>query len=225
MLVLPPGAHIVLSGIQLVLAGIDIGVLVAAPIGPVNVLCIQRAGNQGLLGGVAAGLGAVLGDGSLAAIAAFSMTAISDLLIAYSGPIQLLGGLVPIGFGVGLLFTGPRLVLAPGQDSRLWEHTGIIPQTFFLTISNPGAILGMVAVIGGLSLLIGGLDTYLEALLLVASVMGGSLLWWLALSELIATIRHRLNESRLRLINRVAETLLIAFGAMLSLNELALHWS
>jgi predicted metal-binding membrane protein len=83
----------------------------------------------------------------------------------------------------------------------------------------------MVAVIGGLSLLIGGLDTYLEALLLVASVMGGSLLWWLALSELIATIRHRLNESRLRLINRVAETLLIAFGAMLSLNELALHWS
>lgn len=182
-------------------------------------------GNQGLLGGVAAGLGAVLGDGSLAAIAAFSMTAISDLLIAYSGPIQLLGGLVPIGFGVGLLFRGPRLVLAPGQDSRLWEHTGIIPQTFFLTISNPGAILGMVAVIGGLSLLIGGLDTYLEALLLVASVMGGSLLWWLALSELIATIRHRLNESRLRLINRVAETLLIAFGAMLSLNELALHWS
>jgi hypothetical protein len=53
----------------------------------------------------------------------------------------------------------------------------------------------------------------------------GGLLWWLALSELIATIRHRLNESRLRLINRVAETLLIAFGAMLSLNELALHWS
>jgi len=52
---LPPGAHIVLSGIQLVLAGIDIGVLVAAPIGPVNVLCIQRAGNQGLLGGAPQG--------------------------------------------------------------------------------------------------------------------------------------------------------------------------
>lgn len=221
---MPPGAHIVLSGIQLVLAGIGIGVLVAAPIGPVNVLCIQRAVSKGFWGGVAAGLGAVLGDGLLAAIAAFSVTAISDVMIAYAGRIQLLGGLLLIAFGVGLLFTTPVLTIAPGEKSRLWMHTGIIPQTFFLTISNPGAIIGMLAVIGGLSSLIGGLDTYLEALILVASVMGGSLLWWLGLSELIATIRHRLNESRLRLINRVAGTLLIAFGAILLLNELVLHW-
>ena len=82
----------------------------------------------------------------------------------------------------------------------------------------------MLAVIGGLSSLIGGLDTYLEALALVASAMGGSLLWWLGLAELISTIRHRLNESRLRLINRVAGTLLIAFGAILLLNELVLRW-
>jgi threonine/homoserine/homoserine lactone efflux protein len=218
------GAHIVLSGIQLMLAGIGIGVLVAAPIGPVNVLCIQRSVTKGFWGGVAAGLGAVLGDGLLAAIAAFSMTAISEVMIAYAGPIQLLGGLLLIAFGVGLLFTRPALAIAPGQKSRLWEHTGIIPQTFFLTISNPGAIIGMLAVIGGLSSLIGGLDTYLEALVLVASVMGGSLLWWLGLAELISTIRHRLNESRLRLINRVAGTLLIAFGAILLLNKLVLHW-
>jgi threonine/homoserine/homoserine lactone efflux protein len=218
------GAHIVLSGIQLVLAGIGIGVLVAAPIGPVNVLCIQRSATKGFWAGVAAGLGAVLGDGLLAAIAAFSMTAISEVMIAYAGPIQLLGGLLLIAFGVGLLFTRPALAIAPEQKSRLREHTGIIPQTFFLTISNPGAITGMLAVIGGLSSLIGGLDTYLEALVLVASAMGGSLLWWLGLAELISTIRHRLNESRLRLINRVAGTLLIAFGAILLLNELVLRW-
>jgi threonine/homoserine/homoserine lactone efflux protein len=66
----------------------------------------------------------------------------------------------------------------------------------------------------------GGLDTYLEALLLVASIMGGSLLWWLGLSELIATIRHRLTEGRLKLINRVAGSILIAFGAVLVLSEL-----
>lgn len=218
------GAHIVLSGIQLVLAGMGIGVLVAAPIGPVNVLCIQRSATRGFWAGVAAGLGAVLGDGLLAAIAAFSMTAISEVMIAYAGPIQLLGGLLLIAFGVGLLFTRPTHAIAHEQKSRLWEHTGTIPQTFFLTISNPGAIIGMLGVIGGLSSLIGGLHTYLEALLLVASVMGGSLLWWLGLAELISTIRHRLNECRLRLINRVAGTLLIAFGAILLLNELVLHW-
>jgi threonine/homoserine/homoserine lactone efflux protein len=202
---LPSGAHIVMSGIQLVLAGIGVGLLVAAPIGPVNVLCIQRAVTKGFWGGLAAGLGAVLGDGLLAAIAAFSMTAISDLII-------------------GLLFARPLLLVPPGQKSQLWDHWGIIPQTFFLTISNPGAILGMLALIGGLGSLIGGLDTYLEALLLVASAMGGSQLWWLGLSELIATIRHRLTESRLMLINRIAGAVLIAFGVVLLFNGLVLGW-
>ncbi len=69
--------------------------------------------------------------------------------------------------------------------------------------------------IGGLGSLIGGLNTYLEALVLVVSVMGGSLLWWLGLSELIATIRHRLTESRLKLVNRIAGVILLAFGAIL----------
>lgn len=202
------------------LAGVGIGVLVAAPIGPVNVLCIQRAVTKGFWGGVAAGLGAVLGDGLLAAIAAFSMTAISDVMIAYSGTIQLIGGVLLVIFGVGLLLARPMLVIAPGQKSHLWDHWGIIPQTFFLTISNPGAILGMLALVGGLGSLMGGLNTYLEALLLVASIMGGSLLWWLGLSELIATIRHRLTEGRLKLINRVAGSILIAFGAVLLLSEL-----
>jgi threonine/homoserine/homoserine lactone efflux protein len=218
------GAHIVLSTIQLVLAGIAVGVLVAAPIGPVNVLCIQRAVAKGFWGGIAAGLGAALGDGLLAAIAAFSVNAISDVMISYSGPIQLVGGLVLIAFGVGLLFTKPALVSPARHESRLSDHTGIIPQTFLLTISNPGAILGMIAMIGALSSLIGGLGGYLDALLLVASVMGGSLLWWLFLSELIATIRHRLNEDRLKLVNRAAGTLLIAFGVALLLNEFVLHW-
>jgi threonine/homoserine/homoserine lactone efflux protein len=216
---LPPGAHIVFSGIQLMLAGIGIGLLVAAPIGPVNVLCIQRAVTNGFWGGVAAGLGAVLGDGLLAAIAAFSMTAISDVMIAYSGSIQLFGGLLLIVFGIGLLLARPMLLIAPGQKSHLWDHWGIIPQTFFLTISNPGAILGMLALVGGLGSLMGGLDTYLEALLLVAAIMGGSLTWWVGLSELIATIRHRLTEGRLKLINSVAGSILIAFGAVLVLSE------
>jgi len=212
---LQAGAHIVLSGIQLVLAGLGIGLLMAAPIGPVNVLVIQRAVTGGFWAGLAAGLGAVLGDGLLAAIAAFSVRAISDVMAAYSGVIQFVGGLLLIAFGLGLLFTKPALTIPVGQKSRLVEHTGIIPQTFFLTVTNPGAILGIAAMIGGFGSFVGGLNTYLEALVLVVSVMGGSLLWWLGLSELIATIRHKLTESRLKLINRIAGVVLFAFGLIL----------
>jgi threonine/homoserine/homoserine lactone efflux protein len=212
---LQAGAQIVLSGIQLVLAGLGIGVLMAAPIGPVNVLVIQRAVSRGFWGGLAAGLGAVLGDGLLAAIGAFSVAAISDVMVTYSNLIQLVGGVLLIGFGLALLLSRPVLMTPVNERSHLLEHTGIIPQTFILTVTNPGAILGMAAMIGGLGSLMGGLNTNLEALILVASIMGGSLLWWLGLSELIATIRHKLTEARLNAINRIAGFILFAFGTAL----------
>jgi threonine/homoserine/homoserine lactone efflux protein len=196
----------------------------AAPIGPVNVLVIQRAVARGFWGGLAAGIGAVLGDGVLAALGAFSIAAISDVMVSYADTFQFVGGLLLIGFGVGLLFAKPALTTPLGHRSHLLEHTGIIPQTFFLTVTNPGAILGMAAMIGGLGSLIGGLNTNLEALLLVLSVMGGSLLWWLGLSELIATIRHTFTESRLKLINRAAGTVLLSFGLILVLEGLVRYF-
>jgi threonine/homoserine/homoserine lactone efflux protein len=73
----------------------------------------------------------------------------------------------------------------------------------------------MAAMIGGLGSLIGGLNTNLEALILVAAVMGGSLLWWLGLSELISTIRHKLTDDRLKLVNRIAGLILLGFGVVL----------
>ncbi|MGH6866909.1 MAG: LysE family translocator [Methyloceanibacter sp.] len=214
------GAQIVLSGIQLVIAGLGIGVLMAAPIGPVNVLVIQRAVARGFWGGLAAGIGAVLGDGILAALGAFSIAAISDVMIAYGDAIQFAGGLLLIAFGLALLLAKPIVKTPLGERSHLLEHTGIIPQTFFLTVTNPGAILGMAAMIGGLGSLIGGLNTNFEALILVAAIMGGSLLWWLGLSELIATIRHKLTESRLHLINRIAGLVLFLFGGILVMEGL-----
>ena len=189
--------------------------LMAAPIGPVNVLVIQRAVSRGFWGGLAAGLGAVLGDGVLAAIGAFSIAAISDVMVAYGDPIQVIGGVLLLAFGIALLFCRPVITTPVNERSHLLEHTGIIPQTFVLTVTNPGAVLGMAAMIGGLGSLIGGLNTNIEALILVAAIMGGSLLWWLGLSELIATIRHKLTENRLNIINRVAGSLLFAFGVAL----------
>src|SRR5262249_56516700 len=108
-----------------VVGGCGAGPLGGAHTGPVKVLCIRRAGAKGFWGGMAAGIGAMLGDGLLAAVAAFSVTAISDVMIAYSGPIQLFGGALLIIFGIGLLLAPPSLVIVPGQKSHLWDHWGI----------------------------------------------------------------------------------------------------
>ena len=107
-----------LSGIQLVLAGLGIGLLMAAPIGPVNVLVIQRAVSRGFWGGLAAGLGAVIGDGVLAAIGAFSIAAISDVMVAYGDTIQTVGGLLLLGFGLSLLLCRPVLMTPVDERSQ-----------------------------------------------------------------------------------------------------------
>ena len=201
-----------LSAIQLVLAGLGIGLLMAAPIGPVNVLVIQRVVAKGFWAGLAAGLGAVLGDGVLAAAGAFSIAAISDVILAYGDTIQLIGGVLLVAFGIALVARRPVMTTPPHERSHILEHMGIIPQTFILTVTNPGAVLGMAAMIGGLGSLIGGLNTNLEALILVVSVMAGSLLWWLGLSELVAKFRHKLTDNRLKVVNRIAGLILLGFG-------------
>ncbi len=230
-------ADTVLSNTQLALTGLIIGVIVAAPVGPVNVLCIQRTLERGFWGGVAAGTGAVLGDGLIVAAAAFGVTAISNLTSDYRTAIQLISGAIVLLFGARLYFATPRLAeggsrwselrriaemipdaFRPMMRYQIWRivpHAGVIPQSFFLTVTNPGAVLGMFAIFSGVSSFVGGLASYVDALTLVAAVMCGSLLWWIGLSHVISSVRHKLDEARLQMINRIAGSALVIFGMAL----------
>jgi len=196
--------------------GIIIGILVSAPVGPVNVLCIQRAIERGFWGGIAAGLGAMLGDGLVALCAALGVGAISGAVQYHRMTIQVLGGLVLVAFGARLFFATPRIVpMAMGARAEtLRDFVWDIPQTFLLTITNPGAVLGLFAIFGGVSSFV-EVESYIDALTIVAAVMGGSFLWWFSLSHLIGRFRHLLNEQRLRLINQITGLLLLGFGVLL----------
>lgn len=197
--------------------GLVIGVLVAAPVGPVNVLCIQRAIERGFWGGVAAGLGAVLGDGLIALFAALGVGAISGAISDYRTAIQIVGGLALVLFGIKLYLTEPRIASieeAHRENASLKDFVWDIPQTFFLTITNPGAVLGLFAIFGGISTFV-KVETYVDAFTMVAAIMAGSLAWWLLLSEFIGRIRHKIEARHLAIINRVAGILLLVFGGIL----------
>jgi threonine/homoserine/homoserine lactone efflux protein len=197
--------------------GAIIGVLVAAPVGPVNVLCIQRAIERGFWGGLAAGIGAMLGDGLIALFASLGVGAISGAIEYHRKAIQIIGGLALMGFGTLLYLQPPRLASStPGSETSasLRDYAWDIPQTFFLTITNPGAVLGLFAIFSGVSTFV-EVRTRVDALTMVASVMGGSFLWWFGLSNLIGRVRHRFTAQHLALTNRIAGVLLIGFGALL----------
>lgn len=197
--------------------GLLVGVLIAAPVGPVNVLCIQRAIERGFWGGVAAGIGSVAGDGLIALCAGLGVGAVSGAVAAHRGIIQLVGGLALIAFGARLYLSQPKLLMPAGHEAQtasLRDFAWDIPQTFFLTITNPGAVLGLFAVFGGVSTFV-EVDTTIDVLLMVAAIVAGSLLWWVALSNLIARYRHMLDGKRINQVNRVAGLLLALFGMVL----------
>ncbi len=197
--------------------GMAIGVLVSAPVGPVNVLCIQRAISRGVVGGIAAGIGAVLGDGFIAMFAALGVGSISGTVKDWRNSIQILGGLALLGFAIKLYLTPPPATPPTSiddEDASLADFAWDIPQTFFLTITNPGAVLGLFAIFGGISSFV-EVSSYIDALTMVAAVMAGGLMWWVVLSNMIGRIRHKLDVRRLRQINMIAGLLLGIFAAVL----------
>jgi threonine/homoserine/homoserine lactone efflux protein len=199
--------------------GILIGILIAAPVGPVNVLCIQRAVERGFWGGIAAGIGSVLGDGLIALGAGMGVGTLSGAIQTHRALIQGVGGLALIIFGLKLYTTIPGVRMTSEVDAaktRLRDFAWDIPQTFFLTITNPGAVLGLVAVFGGVSTFV-EVHSAVDVLFMVAAIMSGSMMWWIGLSNFISRYRHRIDVARLQQINAVAGVLLAGFGAILLL--------
>lgn len=202
--------------------GFAIGILVAAPVGPVNVLCIHRVLQHGFWAGVAAGFGAVLGDGLIALSAAMGVRAISGAVEHYRAVIQIVGGLALIVFGVRLYVAAPQALDADADaapPSRR-DYMLDVSKSFVLTITNPGAVLGLFAIFGGIGSFV-ELGGPFDALVLVAAIASGSLAWWIFLSATVGWIHRRFDIIELSRINQIAGLLLVLFGAVL-IGELGL---
>ena len=199
----------------LVPVGLLMGLLLALPLGPVNLLGLQRAVERGFFGGMAAGLGIMLGDGLIALGAALGVNALSGAIREYRTAIQIVGGVALLGAGLKLYFT-PFVISADktAEKASLWDYVWDIPQMFFLTITNPGAVLGLIAIFGGVSTFV-EIESHIDAFVMVAAIMGGSFLYWFVVSERISKVRHQLDKVRLGKINRIAGLVLIGFGGVL----------
>lgn len=189
-----------------------IGVAVAAPIGPVNLICIRRTLKYGMLNGFASGAGAAVGDGMFAIAAAFGVTAVISFVTAYSGWLQLVGGVFLLGLGVRTWFDHPHLDDKLPEGS-LGDLLPVISVTFFLTITNPATMLGFVAIFGGVADFTIGTEDYMRASILVASVIGGSVLWWAAITGFVSLFRDRMTDTGLVILNKASAAIIVLFGA------------
>jgi threonine/homoserine/homoserine lactone efflux protein len=193
---------------EILLRGLVIGFLIAAPVGPIGVLCIRRTLAEGQLIGLATGLGAATADAIYGSVAAFGLTIVSDFLLGQRVWFQLIGGAF-------LLYLGIATALAkPASQVSSSEVRGVgraYATTFLLTCTNPMTILSFVAVFAGFRVVLVSGD-FLPALTLVAGVFSGSAAWWLLLSSGVNLFRSKLNLHALRWVNVVSGVVIVGFA-------------
>lgn len=190
------------------LRGVGLGFAIAAPVGPIGLLCIRRTLTQGPLMGLATGLGAATADGVYGCIAGFGLTAVSQFLVDQADGLKLSGGLFLCYLGLKAMASKPPKTAVELTSQGL---LGAYASTFVLTLTNPATILSFIAIFAGLGLIDGSRTWYLS-LALVAGVFVGSALWWLCLSWGVARFQKKLTSTQLVWLNRLSGAVIFAFG-------------
>lgn len=188
--------------------GLIIGFAVAAPVGPIGILCIRRTLEFGRFSGFVSGLGAALADTLYGVVAAFGLTLISDLLLAGQFWLRLFGGIFLIYLGIKTLLRKPK-----ARDTNV-SHLSLskdFASTFFLTLTNPMTVLSYIAIFAAVGLSNVSND-YWDSSWLVFGVFLGSSFWWFILSEGVTFFRKSVSKNVMAWINRIAGLIIIAFG-------------
>lgn len=193
---------------ELLFKGIFLGFSLAAPVGPIGLLCIQRTLNEGRLAGFVSGLGATVADMMYGCIAGFGMTFIANFLTSQQQWLRLIGGVFICYLGIKIFAAKPAERAPANQNSSLF---GAFLSTFFLMITNPITIAVFMAMFAGIGATSADGD-YLAVAALVLGISLGSTLWWLILCGGVSLFRTRLTPQRMRWINRFAGIVIAGFG-------------
>ena len=199
------------------LQGLLLGLAIAAPVGPIGVLCIQRTLQNGRAAGFLSGLGAATADAFYGAVAAFGLTTVTGFLTRQQNWLSLVGGLFLLYLGVKSWFRPPsnpdlaEAALVTGYSSYLSYYSS----TVFLTLTNPATILSFVVIFAGVGVTSSQEAGWRPAALLVWGVFVGSAIWWFLLSGGVSLLRGRLTPNLLRWVNRAAGLIIGGFGVVL----------
>jgi threonine/homoserine/homoserine lactone efflux protein len=192
----------------LLIKGVIAGFIIAAPVGPVGILCVQRTLEKSILAGIIAGSGAAVADTIFGAVAAFGLTFIAEFLLRHEELMRIFGGALLVGLGVHGF---AKKVSVAATPTSVGGSAGDAISSFLLAMTNPITILTFSPVFLAVGAVVSPEDRR-AAGTLILGVAGGSLLWWLMLCGLASLFRRRLNDNRMRIIYRVSAGMILFFG-------------
>jgi len=193
------------------LKGLIIGFVIAAPVGPIGILCARRTLMFGRQAGFFSGMGAATADAIYGFVAAFGLSLVSDFLAGHNVFLRLVGSSLLCILGVRTLVANPAL--NRDYPKSLKKYAGLYTSTFFLTLTNPMTIFSFAAVFAGFGLA-GVKGSFYSAGVLILGVFLGSALWWLLLVGIFSIFRERFHSDQLRWVNRVSGGIIIASGIL-----------
>lgn len=187
-----------------------IGIVVAAPVGAMGVLCIQRVLAHGWRAGVATGSGIATADGLYAGLAAFGVSAVSRWMVDAQAPLRIIGGALLLWLGWKALRTPPAHTAAEAVDSP--RLVSLYSTAVGLTLTNPVTIIAFAAIFASAGLV--AQPGAGSALVATLGVVVGSLAWWVALSTAVWAVRRMVSDRAMLWVNRVSGAVLGVFGVV-----------
>jgi len=188
--------------------GLVIGFLIAAPVGPINVLCVRRTLIHGRLAGLTSGFGAAAADTVFGAIAAFGVLFITDLLVAHQTELGLAGAVFLLVLGIRTLIKPPPDLVGGRDPTALVAD---FTSTFLLTLTNPITIFSFIGVYVAFGIKPDGRIDLGDWLLLLGVFLGSSL-WWLLITSAAAFYRTRFTVAGFKWANRIAGIIILGFA-------------
>ena len=201
------GFHAMTVDLALPIRGLAAGLIIAAPVGPVNLLCIRRTLEKGWRSGMVSGLGAALADTVYGAIAVFGISLVIQFLINEEFWFRSIGGIFLMGIGV-VYYRKPLRSLKGGENGSSGNSDFV--SAFLLNATNPTTVLSFLAVLATLG--IGRQSSLCRTLILVAGIFSGSMIWWTILACAASRLRGRVNDRTLGCMNHLAGIAIGAFG-------------
>ena len=200
--------------IGLLATGVVVGFLVAVPVGPVAVLCIQRTLVAGRAVGYSTGLGATLADTVFGTLAVFSVTVVEASLIEHRLFIQGLGGLILIALGAHAVLKSRPMMTAAANPSAEIDHETLLHAfgtAFAITIFNPVTFLAFISLFAAIHVL-EAIDGLLDSWVVITGVFAGAAAWWFALASIATLMRQSFTDKGLRWMRVASGSVVLGFG-------------
>jgi threonine/homoserine/homoserine lactone efflux protein len=200
--------------ITTILKVIGIGFSIAAAVGPISLLCVQRTLQHGRGIGFASGLGIASADAIYGLIGGLGLTVITNFLVGHQPLLRLIGGVVLVFLGVKSFLVKGEVQVAKERPHGVASYFRATSSIFLLTLSNPMTIISFLAIYSGIGILDVDHD-WIDAVAFSLAIFIGSSLWWLVLVSGVSQLRNRFEVSLLLQLNRISGAVIAGFGMII----------